>query len=123
MTDLFNKKSEKGKRRNLRNNMPKAEVILWSRIKNKQLGYRFLRQYSIDKYVVDFYCPKLLLAIEIDGDSHVRTDSKILNDKARQKFIEDLGISFLRFTNYDIYRGLDGVLISLTDKIENLSSL
>ena len=51
--------------------MTKAEVLLWLQLKNrKMLGQRFLRQYGIDAYVVDFYCPKLKLAIEVDGESH-----------------------------------------------------
>jgi hypothetical protein len=56
MTLSFNKISEKEKRRSLRKNMPKSEVILWSKLKNKQMqGKRFLRQYSVDQYVIDFY--------------------------------------------------------------------
>ena len=121
MTELFNKKSEKGKRRSLRDNMPKAEVILWSKIKNKQLGERFLRQYSIEKYVVDFYCPKLSLVIEVDGDVHYLTKSKIEDDTVRQKYIERLGISFLRFTNADVYKNLNGVITKLIEKINELN--
>jgi very-short-patch-repair endonuclease len=101
--------------------MPKAEVILWSKIKNKQLGERFLRQYSVEKYVLDFYCPRLLLAIEIDGDVHYLTETKIAADNARQQFIEKLGITFLRFTNIDIYKNLDGVLIQINETIKKLN--
>ena len=55
----------------LRNNMPKAELILWSTLKSKGLDeYKFRRQYSVAQFVVDFYCPRLKLAIEVDGDSH-----------------------------------------------------
>lgn len=51
--------------------MLKAEVILWSRLKGKRLdGYKFRRQFSVAQFVVDFYCPRLKLAIEVDGDSH-----------------------------------------------------
>jgi very-short-patch-repair endonuclease len=71
MTEVFNKEELKARRRSLRKNMPKSEVILWSKLKNKQiLGERFLRQYSVDQYILDFYCPRLKLAIEVDGDSH-----------------------------------------------------
>ena len=51
--------------------MPRAELILWSKIKNKTInGAKFRRQHSIGNYILDFYCPEHLLAIEIDGDSH-----------------------------------------------------
>ena len=109
MTLAFNKEELKARRRSLRKNMPKAEVVLWSRLKNKQiLGERFLRQYSVDQYVLDFYCPELKLAIEIDGDSHFMPCAQE-QDKARQEHIEAFGIRFLRFTNDDIYKNIDGV--------------
>jgi very-short-patch-repair endonuclease len=59
MTQVFNKTDEKFKRRMLRKEMPSAEIILWSQLKAKGLeGYKFRRQYSINQFVVDFYCPK-----------------------------------------------------------------
>jgi very-short-patch-repair endonuclease len=59
--------------------------------------------------VIDFYCPQLKLAIEVDGDSHFSEKSEVC-DKERQRFIESFKISFLRFTNKDIYDNLDEVL-------------
>ena len=110
MTDIFNKKEFVKKRQYLRKNMTKAEIILWSKLKGKQLnGLKFRRQYGINNYVVDFYCPELRLAIEIDGDVHFY-DSRITCDKKRQKEIEALGIKVLRYTNNDVIRNLKGVL-------------
>src|SRR4051794_3312647 len=110
MTEWFNRLSEKATRRRLRRQMPKAEVILWSRLRAKQiLGQRFRRQYSVGPYVVDFYCPDLKLAIEIDGESHYR-EGAAESDQQRQAMIESFGICFRRFTNLDIYENLDGVL-------------
>jgi very-short-patch-repair endonuclease len=110
MTKIYNKISEKEKRRKLRNNMTKAEVLLWLQLKNKQiLGIRFLRQYSVGPYVVDFYAPEVKLAIEVDGATHV-TDEEIEYDKNRQATIENLNISFLRFTNQMIYEDMYNVL-------------
>jgi very-short-patch-repair endonuclease len=110
MTRVFNKTDEKTKRKMLRKNMPRAEVILWSKLKDKGLkGYKFRRQYSVDKFVIDFYCPKLKLAIEIDGDSHFIEGADI-SDRERQAIIESFGITFLRFTNKEIYENVDGVL-------------
>ena len=96
--------------------MPPAEIILWSKIKGKQINeYKFRRQYSIDKFVVDFYCPKLNLAIEVDGDSHSLGKEKEEYDIERQSFIESKGIRFLRFTNNEIYKNLDRVLEIITN--------
>jgi very-short-patch-repair endonuclease len=98
--------------------LPKAEVILWSRLKNKGLdGYKFRRQYSIGKFVMDFYCPRLKLAIVVDGDSHFSEKSEPY-DKERQRFIESFEISFLRFTNRDIYENLDEVLAAIKARME-----
>ena len=90
--------------------MPPAEVLLWLKLKNKGLkGYKFRRQYSIDNFIVDFYCPKLKLAIEIDGNSHY-IEGANLSDNNRQSRIESYGITFLRFTNREIYENIDGTL-------------
>ena len=98
MTKHYNKKSEQEKRRNLRNNMTYCEKIVWLHLKKRQLGYRFLRQYSVDHFVIDFYCPELKLAIELDGDVHEIPEKKDY-DKARQKYLEVFGIKFVRITN------------------------
>ncbi len=106
----FNDPSKKELRKNLRNNMPDAEIVLWSKLKGKQLnGKKFRRQYGIGTFIVDFYCSELKLAIEVDGDSHFIGDKPKL-DKERQSFIESEGVRVLRFTNNEIYKNLDGVL-------------
>ncbi len=87
-------------RRN-RNNPTRAEKIFWDiYLKNDQTGFRFLRQKPIYKFIIDFYCPKLLLAIEIDGGSH---QIKKYLDRERDKFLTNLGIKTIRFTNNQIY--------------------
>jgi very-short-patch-repair endonuclease len=117
MTQVFNKAEEKTKRRMLRKNMPQAEVILWTKLKDKGLkSYKFRRQYSVDKFVIDFYCPKLKLAIEVDGDSHFLEDADI-RDRERQSIIESYGITFLRFTNREIRENIDGVLGKILEHI------
>ena len=106
----FNKKELKGLRQNLRNNMPPAERILWGKLKGKQLGgFKFRRQHSIDEFILDFYCPKARLAIEIDGDSHFESENA-KNDSERTRKIELQGPKILRFTNTEIYESLEGVL-------------
>ena len=97
--------------------MPQAEVILWSKLKGKGLvGHKFRRQYSIGKFVVDFYSPKLKLVIEVDGDSHF-VEGSHERDRERQKIIETFAITFLRFNNKEIYENIDGVLNQIIEHI------
>jgi very-short-patch-repair endonuclease len=111
MTEIFNQLPQKQLRKNLRHNMPKAEIILWSKIKNKQINNcKFRRQYSIGNFIVDFYCPEYNMVIEIDGDSHYTDEAAKQYDRNRQKYIEKLGLKVLRFTNLDIYHNLFEVL-------------
>jgi very-short-patch-repair endonuclease len=109
MTRIYNRSDEKFKRQALRANMPLPEIILWSRLKGKGIGYKFRRQHSVGSYVLDFCCPVLKLAIEIDGSSHF-TDEALIRDRARQKVIESYGFSFLRFTNAEVGENVDGVV-------------
>jgi very-short-patch-repair endonuclease len=92
----------------LRKNSTLAEILLWNKLKRKQvLGYDFHRQKPVDKYVVDLFCPRLMLAVEIDGSSH---DDRLDEDNLRQRELEQRGIRFLRFTDEDVKRNLEGVL-------------
>jgi very-short-patch-repair endonuclease len=100
--------------------MSKAEVILWDKLSRKQMhGYKFRRQYGVDQYVLDFYCPRLKLSIEVDGNSHYLQGAEEY-DKARQEHIEAFGIRFLRFTNPDVCENIDGVGQDIYDKIEEI---
>ncbi len=120
MTRIFTKKNLQERRRYLRHNMPKAEVILWSKLKSRQMhGKRFLRQYSVDRYIVDFYCPRLKLAIEVDGDSHYKKDAEEY-DAIRQQYIESFGIRFFRCTNTDVLTNIDGVCEYIFSEIEKM---
>ena len=120
MGKIFNQRSQTEKRRLLRNNATNAEEILWQRLKGKQIeGNKFRRQVSITEYVVDFYCPKLNLAIEVDGVTHSTTD-EIEYDNDRQARIEILGIVFLRFRNEEIFNNLEKVISEISDKVKEL---
>lgn len=83
----------------LRKNSTLSEVLLWQQIKNKALGVQFHRQVPMLEYIVDFYFHELMLAIEIDGDSHLY---KYEYDIKRQGELEKEGVVFLRFTDLDI---------------------
>ena len=111
MTKVFNRSSEKEKRRLLRNNLSPTEIKLWHRFKGRLLdGYKFRRQYSVGPYVVDFYCSAVKLALEIDGRTHNENDEVRIYDRQRQKYIESFGVRFLRFTNWDVYNNSEGIL-------------
>lgn len=99
--------------------MPTPEVILWNKIRNKQLGFKFRRQYSVEKFILDFYCPEKKLAIEIDGDNHFRSKTQE-KDIWRQKIIEQYKISFLRFTNKEIMENIEGVLEIISERLNLL---
>ncbi|HAP37549.1 hypothetical protein A2410_01365 [Candidatus Shapirobacteria bacterium RIFOXYC1_FULL_38_24] len=80
-----------------RKNPTKAEKIMWDNFLSKdKTGYRFLRQKPIHRFIADFYCVKLNLIIEIDGDSH---KNKTKTDIKRDKFLQQIGIKTIRFTN------------------------
>ena len=96
--------------RNLRKNMTDAERRLWSRIRGKQLKeYQFYRQKTIGDYIVDFYCPKARLVIELDGGQHYSEEGQ-LKDKVRDEFLSDLGLQVLRFSDRDVLTQIDSVL-------------
>jgi very-short-patch-repair endonuclease len=94
--------------RELRKHSTLAEVLLWQRLNKKQVGGRdFHRQRPVDEYILDFFSPALMLAIEIDGSSHTLKGTA---DEARQQRLESLGIRFLRFKETEVRRNLDGVV-------------
>ena len=103
MRKIFNNRDETRKRQALRREMPVAERLLWKQLRNEALGVKFRRQVSIGKYVVDFYCPSLHLAIEVDGESHAGEVAQKY-DEVRQRAIESLGARFIRVNNEDVYR-------------------
>ena len=88
--------------RYLRNNSTLSEVLLWQELRAGSIrGYKFNRQKPLGRYIVDFYCKKLNLVIEVDGSSHYHEDA-ILKDQVRQQALEQLGLEFLRFDDLDV---------------------
>ena len=103
--------------RDLRNSSTLSEVLLWQKIKGKSFGVEFHRQVPLDEFIVDFYCHELMLAIEIEGNSH---DNKYDYDISRQSILEDNGVSFIRFNDLDVKKYMNNVLRALEQKIEDL---
>lgn len=104
--------------RQLRKNSSLPEVLLWQNIKQRALGVQFHRQVPMLEYIVDFYCPEIGLAIEIDGKSH---DHSVLYDAKRQGEIEAYGVTFLRFSNEEVKQNMFSVLLVIEEKVKELS--
>ena len=100
-----------------RKNHTKAESLLCNLFqKNKQLQqYKFRRQKVISSFILDFYCPKLLLWIEIDGAYHDEVQDY---DNERELVIAKYGIKIIRFTNDEVEKNLEWVIIALKEAIE-----
>lgn len=97
--------------------MTLGEVLLWDELKQKKvLGMDFDRQRPMLNYIVDFYCKDLMLAIEIDGDSH---DFKFEQDKLRQSELEKEGVTFLRFEDIEVKHNMNNVLRTIESWIQN----
>jgi very-short-patch-repair endonuclease len=112
---LFNNQSLKNRRRELRKNQTDAEEKLWELLRNKKLeGFKFIRQYSVGPYILDFYCPKARLGIELDGGFHAKKEV-VGYDKNREKGLEKFNIKIIRFWNNEIVNETPKVL----DKILN----
>ncbi|MEE1962564.1 endonuclease domain-containing protein [Allomuricauda taeanensis] len=108
--------------RQLRNNATRSEVLLWQKLKRDQMhGYDFHRQKPIDEYIVDFFCNRLRLAIEVDGYSH-----EILEvwekDVKKTNRLNELGIHVLRFSDHQVFKDMENVLRTIEDYISNFEA-
>lgn len=108
------------RRRQLRGRMTKAEKIFWYGVRAEQiLGVKFRRQYSVHAYVVDFYAAIPRLVVEIDGEYHLDPDIQAY-DYQRQIDIENCGITFIRFTNAEVFTDPDAVVDRLKEALQRL---
>jgi very-short-patch-repair endonuclease len=116
---LYYNKNLKEYSRQLRKDMTNAERLLWSRVRRKQLqGYQFYRQKIIDNYIVDFYCPKAQLVIEIDGGQHY-DDAEIKKDDVRNDYMREQRLRVLRFSDRDVFDNLDGVIERINENLKS----
>jgi very-short-patch-repair endonuclease len=98
--------------------MTDAEIILWSKIRMKQLNNsQFYRQKIIGNYIVDFFCPKYHLIIEVDGGQHY-SDEMLNADRDRDETLRSMGLTVLRFTNVDIFKNIEGVVTRIIESLE-----
>ena len=105
--------------RELRSNQTLGETLLWTQLQRRQVrGYQFNRQKPLGNYIVDFYCKKLQLVIEVDGNSHHFEETSV-RDVQRQRILEEKGLKFLRFTEHDVRKSMDDVLRQIEQFIDN----
>lgn len=102
--------------KNLRRNMTKHERKLWYDFLSNY-PVRFQRQKTIGNYIVDFYCAKAALIIEVDGGGHY-TDEGIAGDEKRTKSLESMGLNILRITNLEISSNFSGVCQMIEHEVE-----
>ena len=108
------------KARKMRNNPTEAERLLWHYLKNNQLGVHFRQQHPIAGYIPDFVCLNARLIIEIDGGYHLEGEQPEL-DAERTQWLNQQGFVVLRFTNDEVFAGVDDVLEDITSTLETLS--
>lgn len=99
--------------RNMRNNSTRSEIKLWMHLKGKRLhGFDFHRQKPIDEYILDFFCYELMLGIEADGYTHLSKETRMKGTE-KDKRMNELGITVLRFKDEEILKGLENVIASI----------
>jgi very-short-patch-repair endonuclease len=104
--------------RKLRSNQTDAERLLWSKIRKKQMGnFQFNRQKPIGNYIVDFYCDKAKLVVEIDGGQHYEYQN-ILEDKKREEYLIKSGLKTIRFTNLEVLKNIENVVDKIYQEIK-----
>jgi len=99
----------------LRREMTPAGKLLWQEVRAKKLGVRFRRQQIIQGFIVDFYCHKAALVIEVDGDVH---DLQQDEDARREKDLREMGLRIVRFRNDEVVRELSTVVGKVKEMIE-----
>ena len=107
---IYNVVSKESRRKELRNSSTAAEAVLWTHLKNRQLGgKKFRRQSSVGPYIVDFFCAESRVVVELDGQPHFG-EVAAEYDARRTRYLEERGIQVIRFENKRAYRDLEGVL-------------
>jgi very-short-patch-repair endonuclease len=116
---LHNMKRMEKARRLLRKKSTKPEILLWSRLRKGQTGFKFRRQHSIGPYVADFYCGELRLVVEADGPLHFEEKGKI-HDCKRDEFFRSRDLRVARFSTDRIMEDVGGVVEKIIEICEGL---
>jgi very-short-patch-repair endonuclease len=109
-----------GLSRELRRNMTDAERCLWSKVRMRQVGgYQFYRQRIIGDYIVDFFCPRARLVVEVDGGQH-GSDDITAADEERDEYLKNKGLKVIRFNDIEVLKNIDGVLEQILANMGNV---
>ena len=95
--------------RDFRHPLTPPEAKVWDAVRNRELGFKIRRRHAIGRFIVDFYCAEVRLAIEIDGDTHAARD-QVVYDSARTTWLQERGYRVIRFEAGEVGRNLAGVL-------------
>jgi len=106
--------------RRLRIDQTDAEKKLWRALRDRQLGAKFRRQHPVGRFILDFACFELRLAIEVDGGQH-NTGEGLARDERRRQYLADQGWRILRFWNNDVTGNTQGVLEMIADTVRSLT--
>ncbi len=109
----MDKKTSADRARELRRKATRAETVLWNQLRDRRMqGFKFRRQHRVGPYILDFYCSRARLAIELDGGGHAEPDQAAYDHKRTQE-IESRGIFLLRFWNHDVIQRREAVLAEI----------
>ncbi|AHW59627.1 histidinol dehydrogenase/leucyl-tRNA synthetase/ATP-dependent DNA helicase RecG [Draconibacterium orientale] len=111
-------KKYKDERKQLKDEMTKAENMLWEKLRNKQLGVKFRRQHIIDFYIPDFVALSIKLIIEVDGKIH---QLKKGEDEERTKRLAVIGYKVIRFTNEEVENDIEKVVLKIKKEVDKLT--
>ena len=98
----------------LRSDIPPAEKILWPELRANKLGVHFRRQQIIAGFIVDFYCHKAALVIEVDGDIH---DLRQEEDIRRERVLQEMGLRIVRFGNDEVLKNLSVAVTKIREQL------
>ena len=118
---LHNAPNLKLYRQQLRHDATLPERLIWNELRTRSFGYKFRRQYSIGRYILDFYCSPLKLAIEIDGAQHWEPEQNQY-DRTRTIYLESLGLTVARYPANEVLKNLKGVVENIRHQYERMTS-
>ena len=120
VTDQRVTKAKLERAKELRREMTPAEKLLWEDVRAKKLGVRFRRQQVIQGFIVDFYCHKTALVVEVDGDIH---DLRQEEDARREKVLTEMGLKIVRFRNDDVMKNVSAVVGIIKETVTSRTKL
>ncbi len=120
---LYQNPKLKALRQGLRSANNSIEYRLWQVLRKRQrLGYKFIRQYSVGKYILDFYCPELRLSIELDGSQHFEPNQR-KKDEERTHFLNSKNITEIRFQDNKVFYNVEGIVFEIESEIKKLKNI